>query len=240
MIGSANNYRGSLKNLPIDERPQERLEKLGPKALSDRELLAVLLRTGTPKLDILQLADFIIMQAGSLAGLARWDVSDFQKIPGIGRVKSLQLSAYIEIAQRLIHGRRLEDFVLDEPSKVWDLIYPETISACVEKVWAICLDRKNRILRSEVITSGTATSSLIHPREVFRTAIRWGATAIILAHNHPSGDPSPSKSDLEVTRKILEASKFLDIDFFDHVIIGDPNICPAKLGYYSFSDNGLV
>jgi len=240
MTGSAKNYRGSLQNLPIDERPQERLEKLGPKALSDRELLAVLLRTGTPKLDILQLADYIIKQAGSLAGLVRWDVSEFQKIPGIGKIKSLQLSAYVEVAQRLAHGHRLEKLVVDEPAKVWDFLYPETISECVEKVWVLCLDRKNRILRSEVITSGTATSSLIHPREVFRPAIRWGATAIILAHNHPSGDPTPSKSDLQVTRKISEASKCLEIDFFDHVIIGDPNICPSNRGYYSFSDNGLA
>ena len=229
-----------LKDLPPGERPQERLEKLGPRALSDRELLAMILRTGTANYDVLSLADYLIRQTGSLTGLVRWDVSDFQKIPGIGKVKALQLSVQIEMANRIANGKRLEKPAIDGPEKVWSLLYADSIPQSVEKVWVLCLDRKNRVLRSETITSGTATGSLVHPREVFRSAIRWGATAIILAHNHPSGDPSPSTSDLQVTRKILEASKSLDIDFHDHVIIGEPNACPHGLGYYSFSNNGLV
>ena len=200
----------------------------------------MLLRSGTAKHDVLALADMIIRQAGSLAGLVRWDVSDFLKVPGIGKVKALQLSVHMEIARRITQGNRLEDLVIDEPVKVWKHLYPLAISESVEKVWVLCLDRKNRILRTEEITSGTATGSLVHPREVFRVAIRWGATAVLLVHNHPSGDPSPSSSDLRVTQKITDASKCLDIDFHDHVIIGEPNMCPAGLGYYSFSDNGLM
>lgn len=240
MANLLGNTKVRLKDLPPNERPQERLEKLGPRALSDRELLAMLLRSGTASQDVLSLADSIVEQAGSLAGLVRWDTSDFQKLQGIGKVKALQLSVHIEIAQRISQGNRLGDMILDEPLKVWNLLYPEAISESVEKVWVLCLDRKNRILRSETISSGTATSSLVHPREVFRPAIRWAATAIILAHNHPSGDPTPSSSDLQVTRKILEASKYLDIDFLDHVIIGETSNCPNKLGYYSFSDSGLM
>ena len=110
----------------------------------------------------------------------------------------------------------------------------------MEKVWVLCLDRKNKLLRFENITTGTATGSLVHPREVFRPAIRWGATAIILAHNHPSGDPTPSSSDLKVTQKISEAARHLGIDFHDHVIIGEPSNCPAGIGYYSFADSGLI
>ena len=230
----------SLKDLPPDERPQERLERHGPEPLSDRELLAVLLRSGTAKFDVLSLAEMIIKEAGSLAGLVRWDTSDFRKIPGIGRVKALQLSVYTEIAKRIAQGNRIDDLILDDPHKVWNLLYPEAISESVEKVWVLCLDRKNRVLRTEKISSGTATGSLVHPREVFRPAIRWGASAIILAHNHPSGDPSPSANDLQVARKISAAAKHLDIDFHDHVIIGEPSNSPTGCGYYSFSDNRLI
>ncbi len=232
--------RLSLKDLPASERPQERLERLGPKPLTDRELLAMLLRSGTAAHDVLSLADNIIKQAGSLAGLVRWDTTDFQKIPGIGKIKALQLSVHMEIAQRISHGNRLDKLVIDEPSKVWRLLQQESIAENVEKVWVLCLDRKNRILRNEVISSGTATGSLVHPREVFRPAIRWGSTAIILAHNHPSGDPSPSASDLNITKKISDASRHLDIEFHDHVIIGEPSNCPFGTGYYSFSENGLM
>jgi DNA repair protein RadC len=234
------NLRLSLKDLPPEERPQERLEKLGPGPLSDRELLALLIRSGTAQHDVLSLADSIIREAGNLAVLARWDVSDFQRIPGIGKVKALQLSVSIEIAQRISLGAGHKNQPIDEPAKVWRLLYPKTISETVEKVWVLCLDRKNKLIREEVVTSGTATGSLVHPREVFRPAIRHGATAVILAHNHPSGDPTPSSADLSVTRKIKEAAKQIDLDFHDHVIIGSKQNCPDGHGYYSFSENGLL
>lgn len=230
----------SLRDLPPSERPQERLEHLGPQALSDRELLAMILRSGTARYDVLALADILISQAGSLAGLVRWDALEFQKIPGVGKVKALQLTAQVEVAKRISQGNRLETTFFDGPKKVWTLLYPVSLVESVEKVWVLCLDRKNKLLRFENITSGTATGSLVHPREVFRPAIRWGATAIILAHNHPSGDPTPSSSDLKVTQKISEAARHLDIDFHDHVIIGEPNNCPAGIGYYSFADSGLI
>ena len=146
----------------------------------------------------------IIKEAGSLTGLVRWDTSDFRRIPGIGRVKALQLSVYTEIAKRIAQGNRIDDLILDDPHKVWNLLYPEAISESVEKVWVLCLDRKNRVLRTEKISSGTATGNLVHPREVFRPAVRWSASAIILAHNHPSGDPTPSASDLQVTRRFQQ------------------------------------
>ena len=230
----------SLRDLPSSERPQERLELLGSQALSDRELLAMILRSGTARHDVLSLADILISQAGSLAGLVRWNALEFRKIPGIGKVKALQLSALVEVAKRISQGNRLEAVFFDEPQKVWNLLYPESLVESVEKVWVLCLDRKNKLLRLENITTGTATGSIVHPREVFKPAIRWGATAIVLAHNHPSGDPTPSSSDLKVTQKISEAARFLDIDFHDHVIIGEPNNCPAGIGYYSFADSGVI
>jgi DNA repair protein RadC len=230
----------TIRDLPVEERPQERLERLGASALSDRELLAMLVRSGTARYDVLAIADELIGSAGSLAGLLRWDPSDFLQIKGIGKIKALQLSTQVEIAKRMMRSERIADLILDEPQKVWEYLYPEIRSDAVEKVWVLCLDRKNKLIRAEAVTSGTATGSLVHPREVFRPAIRHGATALILAHNHPSGDPSPSGADLRVTKKILEASKAVDLEMHDHVILGEPEHCPNGTGYYSFSDAGLI
>lgn len=230
----------SLKDIPLEDRPQERLERLGPSPLTDRELLAMLIRSGTTKHDVLAIADELIGSAGSLTGLLRWDSTDFQRIKGIGRVKALQLSTQVEIAKRMMRSERTPDMRMDEPGKVWEYLYPEVRAESVEKVWVLCLDRKNKLIRAEPVTSGTATGSLVHPREVFRPAIRCGATAIILAHNHPSGDPTPSAADLRVTKKIFEASKAVDLEMHDHVILGEPENCPSAKGYYSFSDSGLL
>tara|TARA_B110000305_G_scaffold225321_1_gene271791 strand:- start:535 stop:1257 length:723 start_codon:yes stop_codon:yes gene_type:complete len=230
----------SLKDLPLEDRPQEKLERLGPTPLTDRELLAMLVRSGTSKYDVLAIADELIRSAGSLAGLLRWDASDFQKIIGIGKIKALQLSTQVEIAKRMMRGERTSDLRMDDPQKVWEYLYPEVRADSVEKVWVLCLDRKNKLIRAEPVTSGTATGSLVHPREVFRPAIRCGATAVILAHNHPSGDPTPSSADLRVTKKIFEASKTVDFEMHDHVIIGEIENCPNNKGYYSFSDSGLL
>ncbi|MAL86364.1 MAG: hypothetical protein CMI23_08445 [Opitutae bacterium] len=230
----------SLKKLAKKDRPQERLERLGPSALTDRELLAMLIRSGNAKRDVLAIADDIINQSDSLFGLLKWDASDFQRIQGIGKIKALQLSTQIEIAKRMMQSKRSSQIFLDEAQKVWDYLYPEVRADTVEKVWVLCLDRKNKLIRAEPITSGTASGSLVHPREVFRPAIRHGASAIILAHNHPSGDPTPSSADLKVTKKISEASKAVDLSMLDHVIIGEPDSCPQSQGFYSFSDGGLL
>ena len=159
-----------LKNIPPNERPQERLERLGASALSERELIAMILRTGTTNNHVLNIADEILSKAGSLSGLLRWDVSDFMQTRGIGKVKGLQLSILVEVAKRMIQGQRTSDITFDEPQKVWDYLFPEVRSSIVEKVWVFCLDRKSKLLRAELVTSGTATGSLVHPREVFRPA----------------------------------------------------------------------
>ena len=132
----------SLKDLPPEDRPQERLERLGPSPLTDRELLAMLVRSGNAKMDVLAIADELIKQAGSLAGLLRWDVSDFQRIEGIGKVKALQLSTQVEIAKRMMRSERAILPKLDSPELVWEYLYPEVRADNVEKVWVLCLDRK--------------------------------------------------------------------------------------------------
>jgi len=216
------------------------MEAHGPGALSDTELLAMLLRSGTKGHDVINLSSRLIADAGSLSDLLSWSADDFERVPGIGRVKALQLLTVMEVARRILAQRPDGAPVFDRPELVFDHLLPIAAGLGVEKFWVLCLNRKNRLMRRHEATSGTATSSLIHPREVFREAIRVGASAVICAHNHPSGDPAPSSADIQVTRQLREASKTVDIDLLDHVVIGRRESDPAGLGFYSFREAGLL
>ena len=229
-----------LKSLAVQERPQERLEKHGPTKLKDSELLAMLLRSGTAKLDVLSLSEELLSKAGSLPQLINWSKNDFVKMEGIGTIKALQLVSVMELARRVIRGKLGESPLLDSPEAVFDFAIPITRGLEIEKFWTLCLNRKNKLIREDEITIGTASSSLVHPREVFKEAVRLGASAIIVFHNHPSGDPAPSAADIQVTRKLREAAEVLDIDLLDHVIIGLPDQDPRKLGFYSFKESGIL
>ena len=192
-----------LKSIPIGERPQERLQTKGPSALSDAELLAIVLRKGTRGCDVLTLSHKILLEIGSLRGLLELSVSDLIQYPGIGNIKALQLQALIEISRRILKAGQAAP-LMDTPAKVYEWLCPICTGESVEKFWVLSLNRKNRLIRCQPITSGTATASLVHPREVFREAIRCSATALICAHNHPSGDPSPSQADIRATRQLRE------------------------------------
>ena len=230
-----------LKDLAVNDRPQERLEKLGPAALSDTELLAMLLRSGSKGHNVITIAQRLIAEAGSLPALVRWNESDFRRLTGIGRVKALQLVTVMEIVRRaMTRGPEAEEQVLNRPELILAHFSPQLAGLAVEKFWVLCLNRKNRLLKQVEITSGTATSSLAHPREVFRAAIRHGATAVVCVHNHPSGDPAPSAADVQVTRQLREAAKAVDIDLLDHVIVGRPAADPLGRGFYSFRGAGLL
>lgn len=229
-----------LRDLAVGERPQERLERHGPAALSEIELLALLLRKGTRRHDVLAIARQMLGAAGSLEGLLRWTEQDLQTIPGIGRVKSAQLITVLEVAKRVRNGSAAPAPVFKTAQDVFEHFALITAGLSVEKFWVLCLNRKNRLLRQHEATSGTASSSLVHPREVFREAIRFGACAVICLHNHPSGDPAPSAADIQVTRQLREAARAVDIDLLDHVIVGRKATDPAGLGYYSFRDAGLL
>ncbi len=229
-----------LKDLAVQDRPQERLARLGAAALSDTELLAMLLRSGSRGQNVLALAQHLLATAGSLGALIRWTPADFRRLRGIGPVKALQLVAVMETARRVLAADGGTAPVLDRPELVWRHFAGLTAGLAVEKFWVLCLNRRNRLLRQVEITSGTATSSLVHPREVFREAIREGATAILCAHNHPSGDPAPSAADVQVTRQLREAGRAVDIDLLDHLILGLPALDPKGLGWYSFRQAGLL
>jgi DNA repair protein RadC len=230
-----------VKDLAVSDRPQERLEKLGPAALSDTELLAMLLRSGSKGHNVISIAQRLIAEAGSLAALVKWNETDFRRLTGIGRVKALQLVTVMEIVRRgMAAGASPEDEVLNRPELIHAHFKPLIAGLAVEKFWVLCLNRKNRLLKQVEVTSGTATSSLAHPREVFREAIRQGATAVVCVHNHPSGDPAPSAADVQVTRQLRDAAKAVDIELLDHVIVGRPGADPQGRGYYSFREAGVI
>jgi len=231
-----------LQTLAVGDRPQERLEKLGATALSDSELLAMLLRSGTQGHDVLTLAHRLIADAGSLAGLIAWREADFKKLKGIGRIKALQLITVMEIARRILcqAGNPPIQPLLDTAQQAAEFLRPLTHGLVVEKFWVLSLNRRNRLLKCTEITSGTATNTLAHPREVFREAIKESAAAVLCAHNHPSGDPAPSAADIRMTRQLREASHAVDIALLDHLIIGQAGADPCGQGFYSFRTAGLV
>lgn len=229
-----------VKDLAVGERPQERLERLGPGALSDAELLAMLLRSGQKGRSVVAISQHLITEAGSLAGLTRWREADFKRIKGIGRIKALQLITVMEIARRVLNADQGGQPVLNRPELVYAHFRVTAAALSVEKFWVLCLNRKNRLIRQVELTSGTATSSLAHPREVFREAVHHGAASVICVHNHPSGDPAPSAADIQVTRQLREAARALDIELLDHVIVGQPGTDPRGQGFYSFREAGVL
>ncbi len=229
-----------LRETAVGERPQERLQRLGPAALSDTELLAMLLRSGTRGQDVLTLSARLVAEAGSLAGLIGWSAADFRRLKGIGRVKALQLLAVMEVARRVVGQQAGESPLLNRADLVAAHLLPVVAGIDVEKFFVLCLNRRNRLLKRIELTSGTAHATLAHPREVFRVAVREGASAVVCAHNHPSGDPAPSAADLHMTRLLRDAAGALDIPLIDHVVVGRPAADPLGRGYYSFREAGVL
>jgi len=209
-----------LRETAVGERPQERLQRHGPTALSDTELLAMLLRSGTRGQDVLTLSGRLIAEAGSLAGLIGWDAADFRRLKGIGRVKALQLIAVMEVARRVVGQQAGESPLLNRADLVAAHLVPVVAGLEVEKFFVLCLNRRNRLLKRVELTSGTAHATLAHPREVFRAAIREGASAVVCAHNHPSGDPTPSRADIRLTQDLVEAGRLMKVAVHDHIIVG--------------------
>ena len=200
----------------------------------------MLLRKGTRSRDVLAVAEDLLSEGGSLSGLLSLGTGDLLKIHGIGRVKALQIAAVLEMARRAILERAEEQPVFDRPELVYRFFQPIIAGLEVEYFWVLCLNRKNRLMRRCEVTKGTASASLIHPREFFRPGIQSGASALIAVHNHPSGDPAPSSADIQVTRRLRESAGVLDLDLLDHVIVGRGSADPRNLGFYSFSEAGLL
>jgi DNA repair protein RadC len=215
------------------DRPQERLFRHGAEVLSDAELLALLLRTGAPGERALDAAASLLRSRGGLPGLARSVAPELLRARGIGPAKAASLLAAFELSRR-IAGRRLRaGTTFRDPSDVFAHFHPQLRDAPQERFAIVLLDGRHRVLREEVISLGTLTASLVHPREVFRPALRDCAAGLILVHNHPSGDPTPSAEDREVTERLAAAGELLGVCVLDHVIV-------AERGYCSLREEGLL
>jgi DNA repair protein RadC len=209
-----------IKDLPANLRPRERMVQHGPDALSNAELVAILLRTGTQGQSALDTAELLLRKFERLGDLARASLDSIQAIKGIGRDKAIALRSAFTLAQRMALELREESPVLDTPERIADLLREENRLYDIECFQVVLLNTRRRLIRVEKVSQGTLDSILIHPREVFRAAIAANASSIVLVHNHPSGDPTPSEADIKVTRDLIRAGQLLKIELLDHVILG--------------------
>jgi DNA repair protein RadC len=210
-----------IKDKPVSERPRERLAERGPGALSHAELIAILLRTGLKGANVVVVAEQLLAKyANSLHALALASVDDLQSVKGIGRDKAVTLVAAFALARAMAKDLQRESPVLDNPEAIVQLLREQNLVKNVETLQVLLLNTRRRLIRVEPVTDGTIDTLLVHPREVFKAAIAANAAAVVLAHNHPSGDPTPSEADIKVTRDLIRAGQLLKIEVLDHVIIG--------------------
>ena len=210
----------TVRDLPPDQRPRERLAQLGAEALSEQELLACILGRGVAGESVLVSARRLLAAFGTLRGLAEASVEQLSSIHGIGQAKAAQLKAAVELARRIAlpaDGGRL---VIDNVDAAAAVLRPRLLDKRKEHVVALLLDARHRLIRVSPIAVGSLSASLVHPRELFKEAIAASAAAVLVAHNHPSGDPEPSEHDLELTGRLVEAGALLGIEVLDHLIIG--------------------
>jgi DNA repair protein RadC len=213
-------YRPLIRDLPTGERPRERLIRAGEGALSTSELLAIILRTGTGGESVLDMASRLLSCYGGLAGLARASFAELEAERGMGEAKTSQLKAALELGRRMLLSSPEDRFLVRSPSDVAQLLMSEMAHLQQEHFQVLYLDTRNRLLGSETVYVGSLNASHIRVAEVFRDAVKRNCAAIIVAHNHPSGDPTPSPEDVEVTRQLVAAGNLLDIEVLDHLIIG--------------------
>jgi DNA repair protein RadC len=209
-----------LKDQPVSERPRERLVARGPDALTHAELIAILLRTGLKGANVVQVGQNLLQKFSSLNALALATVDELKQNAGVGPDKAATLVAAFALARRMEQERREESPVLDNPATVVSFMRETNRLKNVESFQALLLNTRKRLIRMEEISNGTLDTILVHPREVFRAAIVANAAGIVLVHNHPSGDPTPSDADIKVTRDLIRAGQLLKIEVVDHVIIG--------------------
>ncbi len=226
----------TMKDLPVSERPYERCELLGAEALSDAELLAVILRTGCVSMNSLQLAHHVLNKDENhknLVGLMYLSREQLMEIPGVGRVKALQLQSIAELARRITKAEQEESVLLGRPISIAEYFMKELRFETQECVYAVYLDQKCKLLKRTMITKGTVNASLISPREIYLEALRCKAVNLVLVHNHPSGNPKPSPEDKRVTAQLKKSGELLQIPLIDHIIIGD-------LTYFSFAEAEML
>ena len=218
-----------IKDLPKVDRPREKLEKYGPERLSNSELLAILLRTGSEGINVVELSNKILKKFSG-DGLIKATVKDLKSTFGLGTAKACEIIACFELGRRLLQNKK--SLLILSPQDVWEDL-KDIRDNKKEHFVIFFLDARNQEMKREIISVGSLNANLVHPREVFEPAVRYLAAQAIVAHNHPSGNPEPSKEDLEITQKLVEAGKILGIEILDHIIV-------AKTSFLSFKEENLI
>lgn len=218
----------TIKELPVNLRPRERLLQEGAGALSEIELLAILLGTGSPETTVLELASQVLARFNNLRLLVDATIEELSEIKGVGPAKASQVKAALELARRLSNYTGHPRPVIKSPGDAAGLVMQEMRHLDREHFRALLLNTRNQVIADEEVSIGTLNTSTVHPRELFRNAIKKSAASLVLVHNHPSGDATPSKEDLDVTRRLCEAGKIIGIEVLDHIIIGDNRFTSLK------------
>lgn len=222
-----------MKAIAQHDRPREKLARCGAAALGDNELVAIVLGQGPARASALDLANVVLASAGGVEGLARVRHDDLVALRGIGRARAAQVLAAVELGRRSVMRGGRDRVQVTSPRTVAEYLMPQYGNRPVEQFGVMLLDTKHKVLRTTVLSVGTLDASIVHPREIFREATAGGAAAIVLFHNHPSGDPEPSREDKRLTERLIAAGVVMGIDVLDHIILGDA--C-----YFSFREKGTL
>jgi DNA repair protein RadC len=222
-----------MRDVALHDRPREKLERLGAAALGDNELLALVLGNGSREVGALELANRLLGQAHGLHGLPRVGVGELRRIPGIGRARAAQVIAAVELGRRTLVRGSEERPRLATPRQLAAHLLPQYGAGAVEQFGIVMLDTKHRMIRIKILSVGSLDTTVVHPREVFKEAASASASAIVLFHNHPSGDPTPSTDDLVLTTRMVNAGDIMGIEVVDHVILADQR-------YYSLVESGRL
>ncbi len=217
-----------IRDFPQDERPRERFIQNGPASLSNHELIAILLRTGTKDESVLQLSNRLLTNFEGLRLLKDATLEEMTEIKGIGQAKAVQILAAVEIGRRITNLNYTDRYVIRSPEDGANYVMNDMRFLSQEHFVCLYLNTKNQVLHKQTIFIGSLNSSIVHPREVFREALKRSAASIICLHNHPSGDPAPSREDIEVTKRLVECGKMIGIDVLDHLIIGENKFVSLK------------
>ncbi|WP_010498624.1 RadC family protein [Paenibacillus elgii] len=222
----------TLRDVPSEDRPRERMMLYGAQALSNAELLAILLRTGTYQESAVHVAQRLLLECGGLRMLTDMSMEQLTEIKGIGEAKALQIQAGIELGRRLARSTMNETVTIRSPQDVAALLMEDLRYLQKEHFVCLFLNTKNHVIGQETLSMGSLNASIVHPREVFRAAIKRSSASIVCAHNHPSGDPTPSPEDVEITKRLVQAGEIVGIDVLDHIVIGDKRYVSLKeLGF---------
>ncbi|WJH32542.1 DNA repair protein RadC [Paenibacillus aurantius] len=218
----------TLRDVPNEERPRERMLHFGAQALSNAELLAILIRTGTVAESAVRLAERVLKESGSLRNLVDMSVDELTRVKGIGEAKALQIRAGIELGRRLSRASLHDKITIRSPRDAAALLMEDLRYLQKEHFVCLFLNTKNHVIAQETLSMGSLNASIVHPREVFRAAMKCSSASLICVHNHPSGDPTPSPEDIEITARLVEAGQIVGIEVLDHIIIADTGFVSLK------------